>query len=144
MELVVPGVGQIVNLEDETECALALEALRDFESQIKSAKVALTEALVERSRVLGTKTLTLSDGSKAEIKGGSTTLYDAERLEEELRARGCPEERIRAAIKEEVTYKVDGRVVKQLAAANIEYAEAVEHARSEVERAHYVSVQKRR
>jgi hypothetical protein len=138
--LVVPGVGQVVNLENVRECAQALEALRGFEEQIKEAKAVLTDAIIEESKRVGAKTIFVDGVGRVEVRGGKQTLYDAQALEEDLRALGCPEERIREAIKEEVTYKVDGRVVKQLAAANEEYAAVVESARQEVERASYVLV----
>lgn len=140
--LVIPGVGQVVNLEDVRECAQALDALRGFEEQIKEAKAVLTDAILEESRRLGAKTIYVDGVGRVEVRGGTQTLYDAQALEEALRELGCPEERIRDAIKEEVTYKVDGRVVKQLAAANEEYAAAVESAREEVERASYVQIKR--
>lgn len=140
--LVVPGIGQVVNLEDERECALALSALRDFEQQVRDAKRALTEAIVERSRALGTKTIVLKDGVKVEVRGGSETRYDAEGIEHELRALGAPEEMIREIVTEEVTYKVDARRAKQAAAANDEYAAVIESNAIEYEKPYAVLVRR--
>lgn len=143
-ELVVPGVGEVVSLDDEVACIQALAAVRDFESQLKEAKAALTAAIIERSKILGTKTIHLPAGGKAEIRAGSEVEWDIETLEQELRDLGLPEARISALIKETVVRTVDGRVAKSIAAANKEYAACIESAKTIIEKAPYVSVQRAR
>ena len=142
-ELVVPGVGEVVNLEDEVGCVRALVAVRDFESQLREAKAQLTAAIVERARILGTQTLTMPDGSKASLKGGQEVVYDAQEIEEKLRALGMPEDRIREIIVEEISYKVSAREAKRAAAANPDYAACIEGAKTIVERPIYISIQRR-
>ena len=143
-ELAIPGTGELVNLEDETQCVTALASLRDFEQMIREAKSVLTNAIVERSRVLGTKTIELADGSKAEVRGGSETTYDAEAIESGLRALGMPEERIREIVVEQVSYKISAREAKKAAAANSDYATVIEDFRFVEEKPEYVVISKNR
>ena len=139
-ELAIPGTGELVDLSDEVSCAQALMAVRDFERNIREAKAALTAAIVERSRVLGTKTIHLSDGRKAEIRGGSETTYDAHEIEEGLRALGMPEDRIREIIIEEISYKVSAREAQRAGAANEDYKSVIENAKRIEEKSHYVVI----
>lgn len=143
-ELAVPGTGEIVNLDDESQCVAALAGLRDFESMIKEAKSALTNAIIERSRVLGSKTLHLDSGLKAEIRGGEETVYDAEEIEEGLRALGMPEDRIREIVIETVSYKVAAIEAKRAASANEEYGKVIDSAKMTIEKPQYVSISKLR
>lgn len=139
-ELAIPGTGALVDLSNELECAHALRDLRDFEQQVREAKAALTNAIVDRSRILGTKTIHLSDGRKAEIRGGSETRYDANEIEEGLRSLGMPEERIREIVVEEVSYKVSAREAQRAAAANEDYGKIIENAKETEEKPHYVVI----
>jgi len=143
-ELALPGTGEVVSLDNEVECVQALAAIRSFESQIKEAKGLLTQAIVDRSRVLGTKTIYLPDGSKAEIRGGPESSYDIQEIEENLRALGMPEERIREIVVEEVSYKLSVRQARQAAAANSDYASVIENAQKTEEKPYYVSISRKR
>ena len=141
-ELAIPGLGTLVSLDDEEACAEALSDLRAFEFQVREAKALLTAAIVERSRILGTKTIHLHAGGKAEIRDGSETVYDIEALESELRVLGLPEDRLAELIKETVTRTIDGKVARSVAAANPEYAAVIESARTVIERPSYVVIKK--
>lgn len=141
-ELAIPGTGEVVSLENEVQCVQALAALRNFESQVKEAKGILTQAIVDRSRVLGSKTIYLPDGSKAEIRGGPESVYDVTEIEENLRALGIPEERLREIIIEEVSYKLSVREAKRAAAANEDYAAVIENAQKTEEKPFYVSIRR--
>lgn len=143
-ELVVPGTGELVDLDDEIACVQALIAVRNFEQQFREVKAALTAAIVERAKVLGTQTLTLPDGSKASLKGGSEISYDAEELMEQLRQLGMPEKRISEIVVEEVSYKVSAREAKRAAAANPEYEAVIESAKTTTEKPIYITVQRNR
>lgn len=143
-ELVLPGTGELVALNDEVACVQALVALRDYERQFREAKAQLTAAIVERARMLGTQTLTLPDGSKASLKGGDEITYDAQMIEDQLRQLGMPEERIREIVVEEVSYRVSAREAKRAAAANPEYEAVIEGAKTTVEKSTYISVQRNR
>lgn len=142
-ELAIPGTGQVVSLDNEVECAQALSAVRAFESQIREAKNILTSAIVERSQVLGTKTIHLPDGTKAEIRGGPESTYDHMEIEENLRALGMPENRIREIIVEEISYKVSVREAKRAAGANESYASVIENAKQVNEKPFYVVISRR-
>ena len=109
---------------------------------MREAKALLTAAIVERSRILGTKTIHLHAGGKAEVRDGSETVYDVEVLEAELRALGLPEDRLAELIKETVTRTIDGKVARSVAAANPEYAAVIESARTVIERPSYVVIKK--
>jgi hypothetical protein len=130
-ELVVPGIGQIVNLDDPPEVAGALGKVRELESMLRSVKSELTAALVYASQRLGTKTLHL-ENCDVTIKSGSSTVYDPIEIEAGLRAAGMPEERIREIVKETVSYSVDAVKAKQAAGANPLYAAVIaKHSQTE-------------
>lgn len=124
-ELVVPGLGTVVDLTDVREASLALDDVRDLERMLRYVKQELVEAIVAESRKQGTKTLHL-EGATVTVKTGEEWVYDAEEVEQGLRAAGMPEERIREIVKETVSYKVDAVKAKQAASANALYAEVVE------------------
>jgi hypothetical protein len=143
-EIVVPGIGQVVNLEDAHETALALAAVRDLEYRLRDVKKDLSRALVFASEQEGRKTLYLGDelGLRVEIKGGSETVYDAEEIELGLREAGMAETRIREIVVETTSYKVAANEAKKAAAANQRYKAVIDaHTRVE-ERTPTVSVSK--
>lgn len=125
MELVVPGIGELVALDDPKQVSLALDAVRDLEWKLRAVKTELTRALVHASEVAGSKTLHL-EGVKVTIKSGFETVYDAEQIEIGLREAGMPEDRIRQIVKETVSYKVDANQAKQAAGANPAYAAVID------------------
>lgn len=124
-ELVIPN-GEIIPLDDPAKVAKAILTLRDLEYQIRQAKEELTQTLVQHSMEIGNKTITLAGGGQATIKGGSETIYDAEEIMADLREAGMSEERISEIVTETVTYKVKAVEAKRAAAANPEYARAIE------------------
>jgi hypothetical protein len=141
-ELIVPGTGEVVDLDDEVATTRAIIGLREFEAQIAAVKRELTEAVKARMKVLGVKTLTLPDGSKASLSGGPTPVYDAEAIEVALRKAGMPEDRIREIVVERVSYTVAPVMAKQAAAANPRYAKAIAKNRTMQPGATYVTVKK--
>lgn len=124
-ELVVPGIGEIVNLDDARQVAVALDGVRDLERQLRDVKSELTRALIHESKQQGTKTLHM-EGIKAVIKSGDETIYDAEEIEIGLREAGMPEDRIRLVVVETTSYKVDAVKAKQAAGANPAYAKVID------------------
>ena len=131
-ELILPS-GEIVALADTAACAVALDELRALEHRIKDLKTALTEAVASESARQGTKTLSLPGGVTVIIRDGEKVMWDAQRLEADLREAGMPEERIRQIVVEEISYTVQAREAKRAAAANPDYAHAVAAARSTLE-----------
>jgi hypothetical protein len=141
-QLVVPGTGEVVNLNDYRECALALDSVRDIESDLRAIKSELQRAIAAEATRQGTRTLELPDGRKAVLSGGTETGYDPEKLELGLREAGMPEERIREIVELTYTYKVKAVEAKRAAAANPEYAYVVDSCRTEIEAPVRVSIRK--
>src|SRR6185436_11973771 len=108
-----------------------LVAIREREQQLRDVKAAVTAFMLEQSRVQGTKTFHASAGDVV-LSGGAAIEYDALALADCLREAGCPEDRIDAVVKAEITYKVDRSVLRQLMSANEDYKAAAELAEREV------------
>lgn len=142
-ELVLPHSGELVDLSDELACGIALDDVRRMQSHLAEAVRTLSGAIAARAAVLGTKTVKLSGGRKAQVTGGPETHYDAQELERLLRIAGMPEDRIREIVREEISYTVRAVEAKRAAAANPEYARAVEAASSVVERPYSVTIRRR-
>ena len=140
--MVVAGIGTVIDLNDEAQCAAAISDLRHLKSLMYEAEQQITKAMAERSAVLGTKTFHLPDGRKAELRGGPETHYEAEEIEAGLRAAGMPEERIREVVKETVSYKVSAAEAKRAASANPVYAGVIEQHKRVVDKPPYVSISK--
>lgn len=141
-EIAIPGTGELVDLSDTPACVAALDALRNYESLIREAKATLTRAVIEEATRQGVRSLELPNGDRAEISAASEIVWDAELLEEKLREAGMPEERISQIIEQTVTLKVKTGEAKKAAAANPDYASAVEEARSEQPKSQYVSIKR--
>ena len=142
-DLVVPGSGEIVDLNDEIACCRALQDLAELERLIEYAKRELVNAVAERSRVLGTKTITLPSGVKAQIGSEVSVVYDAEAIEEGLREAGMPEDRIREIVLEDISHKVKAVEAKRAASANPAYAAVIDANRQEVSKKPSVSFRRR-
>lgn len=140
--MALPHSGEVVDLTDAAACANALDELRRMEAQIGEAKRALSSAIVDASKILGTKSIKLDGGRTATITGGPVPHYDAEAIERDLRVLGMPENRIREIVKEEVTYTVRAVEAKRAAGANPEYAKVIEQATSTVERPYSVGIRR--
>lgn len=119
----------------------ALTAARTMKERADDIIREITAWLRDESARQGTKTFRAGDRIVT-VKGGPTIDYDVDDLREALRAADCPEERIDAAIKEEIVtnYKIDRAVLRQLAAANPDYKAAIELAQREVEKSYSASV----
>jgi hypothetical protein len=131
-EVILP-TGEIVNLEDPASCAAAIGKVREIESQLRELKGYAVDALAAYMEHRGSgKTLHLEDGQKVALKGGEEICWDAHQLEDDLRAAGMPEDRIREIVIEEVSYKVVAAEAKKAASVNPDYAAAVERARHAV------------
>jgi hypothetical protein len=130
--IVVPVTGQLVDLTRPVEVAGALHDVREAKRLLDELRALLEGVLRLEAQHQGTKTLHLGP-LDAVISGGTRNDYDADVLQQLLRDAGLPEERLSEAVQQIVTYKVDQRVLKQLAAANPAYAAAIDQARTTVE-----------
>ena len=132
-ELVPLPDGQIVSLADPSAVAVALDDLRNLEARIKEAKTILVDAIAMYAEHAGAgKTLNLPGGVRAVLKNDRQVVWDAQRLESDLREAGMSEERIREIIVEEVSYRVVGLEARKAASVNPAYAHAVAEARKEI------------
>lgn len=127
-ELVIPLTGELVPLDDPGRTAHALEHVRQLKRRLDEARVVLEEALRYESERQGTRTLHLGDVD-AVVSGGEKVEYDELELARELRAAGLPESRLAELIVETVSYRVDARVARSVAASNPHYAAALSRCR---------------
>jgi len=132
-EIVLPLTGQLVNLRQPLQAAQALRDVRDLKRQLDEVRMLLEGVLRLEAARQGTKTLHLGPVD-AIVSGGPSADYDAELLVDGLRAAGLPDDRLADAVTVIVTYKVDQRVLRQLAGANPAYAAAIDSARSTVDK----------
>lgn len=116
-----------------------LHELREYKTKVLAAIRLCEEALIGESARVGTKTLRIG-ALTAEITGGMETVWDVEELRRGLADAGLPEERVTDLIRATVEYRVDGRVAKQIAGANEEYAAVLERCRRLVDKPMRVSV----
>jgi len=139
LELVIPTTGEIVSRDDPASCARAFVEIKALEEKLKMLRGALAEALMEESVRVGKKTLHFEHGLTAKIATPVETQWDLEILNELLEA-GLPVERFEQLVTAEVTYKVDGSVIRELEGANEVYAEIIDRARTRFPRSPSVSV----
>lgn len=123
--------------------ARVLHAARAMKQQVNEIVNEATAYLVEESTRLGTKTLHGGDETIT-VSGGPSVDYDPTALRELLEAAGCPQERIERAVVQEVSYKVDRSVLRQLAGANPAYRKAIQNSELEVEKPYRASIRLRR
>lgn len=136
--LLNPASGETLPATPENAAAV-LAVLRDLRYRLSDAIRACESVLADESARQGTKTLHVG-GFTASVSGGSELVWDIEALRVGLAKAGCPEERIDALIVATTEYKVNQSVARQLAAANPQYAAAVEAAKGRVEKPVRVSV----
>lgn len=139
MELALPATGELIDLENASQCATALFELRELENRIRDVKRVLTEALLAESSRVGTKTMHIEGGLTAVVSDTPQVVWDVEALEKLLKA-GLPEARYNELVTAEVTYKVNAAVAKSIAGTNPRYARIIKKARTEIPKAPTVSV----
>lgn len=137
-DLVIPFTGEVVSLEDPAQCAKVFGEIKELEYKLRELKGYLSRALMEASRLQGTKTLHYP-GVDVKISTPNDLSWDYEILLE-LQDAGLPEERFNELVMTEITYKVQGNVAKQLSASNPVYAEIIERAKTQVPKLPSVSV----
>lgn len=108
-------------------------AIRKMRDRLSDLSAQADGILVEQAQRLGTKTLH-TDAGQVTLTGGRSLEYDIDELRGALLRAGLPDERVQEAIKVTVEYRVNRGVVRQLAAANEAYAEAIAEAERWVEK----------
>lgn len=124
-DVVMPITGEIVDLHNPDDVARALHDVREMKRLLDDARAVLEDALRIESERQGTKTLHLADYT-AVISGGEKTEYDVEELTDELQDLGLPASRVAELVIMKITYKVNQRVARSVAAANPRYADAID------------------
>lgn len=127
-DLVVPHTGEILPLEDPAACAKIWREIRDLEDKLKDARSALAYAIIEDSARLGKKTIRYGP-FEAKVSKDSESAWDYEILLELVDA-GLPEDRWNALVQENVEYKVNGQVAREIASANEIYKEIITRAKT--------------
>lgn len=136
-QLVDVRTGELLPATPDNAVSL-LAAAREMRGRILSLVKDCEAVLLEEAKRQGTKTLHL-DGGTATVSGGPKPEYDITILRELLDL-GLPGERWDDLHVATISYKVDGRVVKQLEGANAEYAAVIARSRSYVDEPLRVSV----
>ena len=113
--------------------ATVIQAARTMRSRLHDVVAQATAWLAEESARQGTKTLH-AGATSVVLSGGPTDEYDPLELMNYLRNAGLPEQRVDDAVTTIIDYKVNRSVLRQLAAANPEYADAIEQAKRTVEK----------
>lgn len=126
--------GELIDLDSLESMAAGLAKVNEIEQYLKEIKGAIREGILEESRIRGESKMELEDGTHIEVKRSYELHWDAPQLEEDLRALGMPEKRIREIVVETVSHKVKAVEANKASKANPEYAEAIERARTEVEK----------
>ncbi len=121
-------------LEPTTANAVTvIQAARTMRSRLHDVVAQATAWLADESARQGTKTLHAGSSSVV-LSGGRTDEYDPLELMNYLRNAGLPEQRVDDAVTTIIDYRVNRSVLRQLAAANPEYADAIEQAKRVVEK----------
>lgn len=119
--------------------AIVLAAAREMKRRLGAVIAETTAFLVSQSEVRGSKTFHSTEGTLT-LSGGPSSEYDPTDLMEGLREAGCPEDRIEQAVVPEISYRVNRSVLRQLAGANLRYADVIDSAERTVEKPYRVSV----
>lgn len=136
--LIQPATGEIIDTADASQVARFLQDVRELGKLVADARKRAEYHLAEYATRVGTKTFEL-DGRKITVRDGDKISWDVDVLEQLVEA-GLPEDRFNKLVTPVVTYKVDGRVAKQLAAANPVYAEIIGKAQTREPGNLYVAV----
>lgn len=139
-EILNPITGELVPVHDLQRVAESVEILREAKRNLDDVIAAFTEATIEESKRLGTRTLT-AGGIKLVVSSDTEVEWDVTALSA-LRDAGLPEERMNELVKAKVEWKVDALVAKQLAASNPEYKRIIDAAQTRVPAKQYVSIKR--
>jgi len=132
-EIVLPGTGELVDIVTPDGAGYTLAYLDRWYTGDGELRDFLVDRLHEEAERRGTKTLHLERVTVV-VWGGPDAKVETDgyELRERLRAAGLPEERIEAAVPMVITYKPDGRVLRQLRGANPAYAAAIDASQTKV------------
>ena len=138
-ELVVPMTGEILSRDDPASCARVFHEVKELEAKLKALRAALADAILDESERQGSKTLHFEQGYTAKVATPMEIQWDLDILAELLDA-GLPGARYEALVREEVTHKVDGSIIRELEGANSAYAEIINRARTRFPRSPSITI----
>lgn len=133
-----PVTGELVPRTDLPALAQNIELLRARRRSLDNAIAAFGEPFITEARRGGGRTFNLA-GLKVVVSADTELQWDVTVLTELLDL-GLPVERYAQLVEETVSYKVNGSVATQIAAANPEYAEVIGRAKGRVPKRQSVSV----
>lgn len=140
-ELLNPFTGELIDRTDMTQVARVIEQLREHRDQVNTALAAFTQAVIERSIMMGTKTIHLG-ALTLEVSPDYEVEWDISMLNTDLPDAGVPDGRMAELLTTTVTWKVNARIAKQMAGANPDYAKIIEAAQTRVPKRQYVTVKR--
>lgn len=144
-DMIVPVSGEVVQAEDTEKVMALLLQLREWErEELKPFIAALEAAIVAWGMdVRAEYTLRLGGlvASSVSPAAAHTYQYDGERLRKRLRAAGLPKDQVERAVKREVSYRVDGSMMRKLATHPV-YGPIVAECRSEQPKRRGVTVKR--
>ena len=139
----MPATGEVIDLADPHDVAQGIETIEDLTRKLADLRQLFTMLLRAESQRQGTKTLGLGDLTVT-LSAGYRTEYDGNDLANDLLAAGLPPERLDELVRAVTTWKVDGRKIRQLEAANPAYAAIIARHRTRVDAPVRASVQRKR
>jgi hypothetical protein len=139
MELVIPMTGEVLSRDDPSGCARAYYEIKELETKLRRLRGALAEVIMEESVKQGSKTLHFEQGMTAKISTPMEIQWDHDILAELVDA-GLPGDRFEALVKAEVSFKIDGSIIRELEGANPVYAEIIDRARTRFPRTPSVTI----
>ena len=143
LELVVPGTGELIDLNSENDCAAALTRIDELTGQLREAKREVVYAVQQISERALSKTLMLADGSRLVLTAGFETVYDADEIRADLLAAGIDESVVDGiVVMQPVVYKVNAARAKSAGAVNPAVQAIIGRHTRKVEKPVYASVKR--
>lgn len=126
--LAIPGTGEVLDLANPDDAALAYNRLAVLAEQVRDAQTHVRRALVAHAGDYGGNTMIL-DSAEVKVTTGDSISWDLTELEK-LKEFGLPTARWEQLVKTTTTVerKVSATVAKQIAKAKPEYAAIIERA----------------
>lgn len=125
----MPVTGEVINLDDPNQCARAYDTLAEIERQVRTAKQAVAQALIDYRTRSGSGATFRVEAAEVKISEPSDISWNMEVLSELLQA-GLPDARWQELVTRTVDTKVSATVARQIGKANPVYAEIVERAQT--------------
>ena len=138
--LIVPGTGEVIDLDNPDEVAVTLARLKELRRLIFDAETELKRAILYAATREGVKTKLRLPSAEVTIGNPTEITWDMQVLRE-LRAAGLPDHRWDELVATIVDHRVSASVAKQIEdSGNPAYAEIVGRARTRIPKPQTVTV----